>query len=147
MPIFKRRKSNQEYVSSMNFIKSQHATKNNYSFLPNSKKKTNYHQRRYHKGSPEVDCAKLTWHLSLIRELIFLDKGNAESFYGLFTLCSMCMDFWYRAISVKIKKDGKGTKYVDGRDNSGLHWRKAIRSEGYWWSSWRMSLWSKFLHF
>lgn len=93
VPIFKRRKSNQEYVSSMNFIKSQHATKNNYSFLPNSKKKTNYHQRRYHKGSPEVDCAKLTLHISLIRELIFLDKGNAESFYGLFTLCCVGMDF------------------------------------------------------
>lgn len=31
------------------------------------------------------------------------------------------MDFWYCAISVK-EKDGKGTKYVDGRDNRGLCW-------------------------
>lgn len=94
VPIFKRRKSNQEYARSMNLIRSQHATNNNYSFFQNSKtkKKTNDHQRRYHKASPEGDCAKLTRHLSLIRQLIFLDKGNGESFYGLFILCCMCMD-------------------------------------------------------
>lgn len=93
--IFKRRKSNQEYVRSMNLIKSQHATENNYSFLQNSKtkKKTNDHQRRYDMGSPELDCAKLTRHLSLIRQLIFTDKVSSGSLYGLFTLCCMGMDF------------------------------------------------------
>lgn len=147
MPIFKRRKSNQEYDRSMNLIKSQHATENNYSFMQNSKtkKKTNDHQRRYHMDSPEVDCAKLTWRLSLIKQLILVDKGNAGSLYGLSTPCCMDMDFWYSAISVKTKKMEKEPsmlmaevtvvytecKAMDQKVTNGVH-KKWAFGPGFW---------------